>query len=239
MDDFDVLQCDATVQHVSKTDDARDVVVLNQTCFYPRGGGQDWDTGIIKADNADFMVDEVRLDEAGNVRHIGTLSGGVLTEGQTVHCLVDEGRRDINSRLHSAGHVIDWAMSDLAPDWVPGRGGHYPHMSFVEYAVPDGAVSDEAFVASVQDRVDRLLQRDYENRTLYISKEEMVDYCRHVPDNIPANKPSRIVLYADDFGIPCGGTHVRKVSDIGHVVISKIKIKQGLGKVSYSVAGIN
>lgn len=80
---------------------------------------------------------------------------------------------------------------------------------------------------------------DYENQLQFMSKGEMAKYCRHVPHNLPANKPSRIVLYADDFGIPCGGTHVKNVREIGDITIAKAKIKKGLAKVSYAVAGIN
>ena len=65
--DFDVTNCTATVQAVGDTDDGRVRVVLDQTCFYPRGGGQDWDMGEIKTSAATFAVEEVRLDEQGIV----------------------------------------------------------------------------------------------------------------------------------------------------------------------------
>lgn len=247
LEDFDVVECEAVVEGSGETADEnnhdgendRMEVMLNQTCFYPRGGGQDWDTGEIRSDSGVFKVEEVRLDENGVVHHFGSFVSGELKVGETAQCKVDKERRSDNTRLHSAGHIIDMAASTLVPDWIAGRGAHYPHMSFVEYEVPEDAVADESFQTALQAKIDELLKSDYENKTMFIDKSEMSQYCHHVPDNIPTNKPSRIVLYADNFGIPCGGTHVKRVTEIGGVTVTKIKIKKGIAKVSYAVPGVN
>lgn len=234
LDDFDVVECQAVVQQVQQTDDGRYDIVLDQTCFYPRGGGQDWDTGDIN----DFKVDEVRLDENGAVHHYGSQNTN-LKKGDKVDCKVDAQRRQANTRLHSAGHVIDMAMSALHPAWMPGRGAHFAHMSFVEYDAPEGATIDEEFKQQLSAKMDELLKSDYQNQIMFMDKSDMGKYCRHVPNNLPTNKPSRIVLYADDFGIPCGGTHVRQLKQIGKIVITKAKLKKSVAKLSYAVEGIN
>ena len=43
MDDFNVVECRARIEKIEKHE-GKDVIVLNQTCFYPKGGGQDFDT---------------------------------------------------------------------------------------------------------------------------------------------------------------------------------------------------
>jgi Ser-tRNA(Ala) deacylase AlaX len=235
--DFDVTACDAAVVSVSKYEDGRTVVVLDQTCFYPRGGGQDWDTGVIKRGDETFAVEEVRLDEAGTVLHIGE-PAVVWQPGDTVSCKADTERRTANTRLHSAGHVLDMAMTEIKPHWIPGKGAHYPHMSFVEYEVGDDT-ADDTLVAKLQAGVNDLTGLNMPNRLMFVPVDEMHNYCRHVPDNIPTNKPGRIVIYGEDFGVPCGGTHVRALSDVGHVTITKIKVKKGIAKVSYTVEGVN
>ena len=63
--------------------------------------------------------------------------------------------------------------------------------------------------------------------------------CRHVPSNLPTNKPGRVVVYGDSFGVPCGGTHVKNLGAIGRVYVTKLKQKQGIIRLSYSVEGIN
>lgn len=259
LNDFDVLE--GTARVVSVTDeqvnadsantdsantdstntDGRTVVVLDRTCFYPRGGGQDWDTGVINAlptggATGGFTVEEVRLDPEGVVHHIGT---GTISAGDKVSLEVDAARRTANTRLHSAGHVVDLAVERLGLPWVPGKGAHYPHMSFVEYHATLAPADVETVVGQIQRAAQDVIDAGSANEIRFMPVAEMGEFCRNVPDNIPTNKPARIVLYTPDFGVPCGGTHVKDVSAIGTLTITKIRSKKGLTKVSYAVEGIN
>lgn len=236
LQDFDITTCSAQVTSITETEGNRTDVQLDKTCFYPRGGGQDWDTGTI---GGVFQVEEVRLDQDGVVHHIGTFAGNPFAVGDMIDCVVDVDRRAINTRLHSAGHVVDLAVDQIGVGWKPGRGAHYPHMSFVEY---EGSVDPEetdAIQSKIQAVVDDVIAQGSENEVKFMPVSEMHTVCRHVPENIPTNKPARVVIYNHDFGVPCGGTHVKNVKDIGKVTITKVKTKKGLTKVSYAVAGIN
>jgi Ser-tRNA(Ala) deacylase AlaX len=237
LQDFDVTTCEAKIIDVSAHEDGRTIVVLDRTCFYPRGGGQDWDTGTIKAGDETFVVDEVRLDEQGVVLHIGQPKVA-WQPGTEARCAVNTDRRTANTRLHSAAHVIDMAMSEIKPHWVPSKGAHYPHMSFVEYQVGDDVAGDE-LAAKVQASANELTSVPMPNRLMFVPVEDMHLYCRHVPENIPKNKPGRIVIYGEDFGVPCGGTHVKQLTDVGEITIPKIKVKKGVAKVWYAVKGIH
>lgn len=235
LDDFDVLTASATATAVTSLDDGRVDVKLDRTCFYPRGGGQDWDTGTITAGDAAFTVEEVRLDEHGVVHHLGQ---GSVSEGAGVVLHVDAERRAVNTRLHSAGHIVDLAVERLGLPWVPGKGAHYPHMSFVEY---NGDVSEdvEETRQRIEREVGRVIDEGSHNEIRFMPVAHMGEYCRHVPENIPTNKPARIVLYTPTFGVPCGGTHVRDVAEVGKLSITKVKSKKGITKVSYAVDGVN
>jgi Ser-tRNA(Ala) deacylase AlaX len=235
LDDFDVLTASAAVTRVTSLDDGRLDVELDRTCFYPRGGGQDWDTGTIRAGGSSFPVEEVRLDEHGVVHHLGR---GTVSEGTGVVLDVDAGRRAINTRLHSAGHIVDLAVERLGLPWVPGKGAHYPHMSFVEYNgdVPEDV---EETRRSLEREVGQVIAEGSRNEIRFMPVADMGEYCRHVPENIPTNKPARIVLYNGTFGVPCGGTHVRDVAEVGKLSITKIRSKKGITKVSYAVDGVN
>ena len=46
-------------------------------------------------------------------------------------------------------------------------------------------------------------------------------------------------MYSENFGIPCGGTHVKNLSKIGHVYVPKLKEKKGVLRGNYTVEGIN
>lgn len=239
LEHFDTLSSSAKVAEVGATDDGRARITLDQTPFYPRGGGQDWDMGLIKASDGEFVVEEVRLDEQGTVRHIGHFSGKPFAVGASVHCFVEAERRRINTRLHSAGHMVDLAVDRLKLPWVPVKGAHYPHMSFVEYQgelTPEEAENVSQQIRSITNEV---ITEGGENEIRFMPVGEMHTVCRHVPENIPANKPARVVIYNGNFGVPCGGTHVKNLSEIGRMSITKVKSKKGIIKVSYAVTGIN
>ena len=239
MQDFDVEACLAKIISISKIEANRTDIVLNQTCFYARGGGQDWDLGtIIKADDS-FSVEEVRLDEAGVVHHIGSLTHGSLNASDEVACVVDRERRTINTRLHSAAHVIDMAVNSLNLDWVSTKGQHYPQLSAVEYSGTWEPAQAVELRAKLESLTNQYIKIGSHNTIRFMPVEAMHSVCRHVPDNIPKNKPGRVVMYGDSFGIPCGGTHVRDIRQVGIVVIPKIKEKKAVIRVSYTVNGIN
>lgn len=232
LEDFGVVECTAQVVEQKQTEDGRQAVILDQTCFYPRGGGQDWDMGEVKGKSV-FAVEEVRLDPEGIVWHIGS---GDMQSGEQVTCTVDTTRREHNTRLHSAGHLLDMAASTLYPDWVPGKGAHYPHMSFVEY---EATTNDpEGVKQALEQKMAELQANGTDNTLQFMSVEELRKVCRHVPEYLPKNKPTRVVLYGD-FGVPCGGTHVKNIKDIGKIDVTKVKSKKGITKVSYRVEGIN
>jgi Ser-tRNA(Ala) deacylase AlaX len=238
MQDFDVESCEARVVSVSPSEDERVDIVLDQTCFYPRGGGQDWDTGVITGADAGFNVAAVHLDEHGTVHHIGQFSNGILQTGDRVSAVVDHKRRSINTRLHSAGHVIDMAIDYLGLDWIATKGQHYPHLSAVEYSGTWEPERAEELRVAIEKQTNAFTAQDSKNSLKFMPVEAMHTVCRHVPDNIPKNKPGRVIIYGGNFGIPCGGTHVKNLKQIGTIMVPKLKEKKGVIRVSYNVEGI-
>ena len=232
MEDFDVTTCDAKIVKLEEFE-GKQVVVLDQTCFYPKGGGQDFDFGIIKSDGAEFLVEAVFFID-GEVRHVGEFNNGKFTVGDMVICSVDNKRRELNSRLHSAGHALDVAVRKLGWQWHPGKGAHYPHMAFVEYSGPFDGEQKQKFIDELQVAIDTLIDKGTVNTIKFMTPEEMSATGAVVPDNLPKGKPTRAVFY-DDFAVPCGGTHVKNIKDIGKVTVTNMKRKNGSVRVSYSV----
>ncbi len=112
-------------------------------------------------------------------------------------------------------------------------------MSFVEYQGEVNPEEIETIRTQIEQIANEAVEKDSQNEIRFMPVSEMHTVCRHVPPSIPTNKPARVVIYNGDFGIPCGGTHVRNLHDIGKITITKIKSKKGLTKVSYTVEGIN
>ena len=131
LEDLNILDADAQVLDIY-TENNINIVILNRTSFYPQGGGQPCDTGIIESKSSTFVVNEVKT-ENGIVRHIGIFVNGFFNKDELVTCKINKERRLLLSRLHSAGHVIDMAINNLDIGWKPGRAYHFPEGPYVEY----------------------------------------------------------------------------------------------------------
>lgn len=231
LEDMERIELETKVTAVERQD-GRTVISLEETIFYPQGGGQPFDQGMIVSPRGRFRVEEVRFAE-GVVRHTGMFMEGSIGAGDRVTCLVDAARRMEHSRIHSAGHVVDMAVNALNLAWTPGKGYHFPDGPYVEYA---GSLETDAdqLRSAMMARCNELLHRGIQTRVQFVSADEMRRICKFVPDNLPANKPARIVFYGD-FGVPCGGTHVARLSDIGSMTIRKLKKTRDGIRVSYEV----
>lgn len=232
MEDMQQLECEAFVE-TNENKEGRSIVYLDQTVFYPQGGGQPYDTGTITNGQTTFRVEEVRYAD-GLVQHIGKFEGHPFMQGEDVTCKVDAERRALHTRLHSGGHVVDMAVNELGYSWTPGKGYHFPDGPYVEYTAELGDETKEAVMEKLNAKIAEILDRGIATEIRFVSKDEMATLCRHVPEFLPKDKPSRVVLYGD-FGVPCGGTHVAQLKDIGTETIRKIKEKPGTLRISYQV----
>lgn len=232
LDNMYQLECEAYVEEV-KNEENKAVIYLDQTVFYPQGGGQPYDTGTVYNEDTKFIVDEVRFVD-GQVLHIGKFKGRPFMQGEDVKCQVDKERRELNARLHSAGHIIDMAVNKLGYDWVPGKGYHFPEGSYVEYEIKD-EVDNEKVRVELEKTIHELIAANPKTSARQVSREELAKLCRFVPDYIPKDKPIRVVSYGD-FGVPCGGIHVAQLKDIGKVTIRKVKQKGNVLRISYEIS---
>jgi Ser-tRNA(Ala) deacylase AlaX len=232
LEDFSILEAPATIMELF-LENNRYVLLLDQTIFYPQGGGQPYDKGTIENSHGLFIVDEVRFVE-GIVKHFGTFNHGNFHAGDTVLCQVDHNRRSLHNRLHSAGHVVDMAITALKLPWIPGKGYHFPEGPYVEYAGTLEGINKENLKQEIEKLCNQFIQQAPDTTLHFMDKEVMKKVCHHVPDYVPTNKPSRVVMYGD-FGVPCGGTHVKNLRDIKAMTIRKIKQDGPNIRVGYDV----
>ena len=113
--DTRLLTSNATVLAVEPLDGGQGwAVVLDQTIFHPQGGGQPADVGTLEGETgAPFAVSMVKKGPTGVVRHEGaSATAPAFAAGSWVRCAVSEPPRLLNARVHSAGHLIDVAMTN-------------------------------------------------------------------------------------------------------------------------------
>ncbi len=233
LEDMQMLTSEAIVLEVTE-EDGKTVLILDQTCFYPQGGGQPYDQGIIQNEQAKFSVEEVRFVE-GIVKHIGTFTlEGKFKFGDTVTCYVASERRHLHTRLHSAGHVIDMAVTSLGLSWTPGKGYHFPAGPYIQYTGTLEETGREELRKNIEEKCNAIIREGQETSIRFMPKEKMHTVCHHVPEYLPEGKPTRVVMYGN-FGVPCGGTHVKNLRDIKSISIRKIKMDHGNIQISYDV----
>ena len=212
----------------------RKVLVLDQSSFYPQGGGQPYDKGSIESSNAFFEVEEVRaIDDC--VKHYGQFIKGHFTPNQSVYCKVDAQRRHQHNCLHSAGHVVDMAVFKLGLNWTPEKGHHFPDNSYVEYNGTLENMNKELLKESIETTCNKLIQENHKTSIRFVSPDELKRLCHFLPNYISEEQQIRLVVFGEDFCIPCGGTHVQALSEIPKITIRKIKMEKGKVRVSYAM----
>lgn len=207
-------------------DDRGAYVVLDETVFYPQGGGQPSDMGTLKGNGFESAVVQVREVE-GEIRHY---VAGVIPEGAEVTCQVNPLRRLLNARYHTAAHLLGNVVEEIYPALKAVKGHSFPQEAYVEFQ--GEVVVDEAQVLA---GLEAAIARDMQTQVFDIAPEEFETQFYKLPYVIPGNKAFRVMQIGDYMPIPCGGTHLGRTGEIGTVTIGKIKMKGGMVKVPYGV----
>jgi phenylalanyl-tRNA synthetase alpha chain len=204
-------------------------IVLDQTIFYPQGGGQPSDKGIIAGASGKARVKHVRM-QSDIVIHECTIEGNVRAD-ETVTCTLDWQTRYTNMKIHSAGHIVHEAVMQTVSNLQPIKGEHGSH-AYIEYK---GSIPLDKKNA-IQGEVNDLIKKNLALTTELVSLEELKTRSSYVPEHLPKHKPLRILTIEGFQAIPDGGTQVAKSSEIGSVYIEKIDhVQEDHVRVHYRV----
>jgi Ser-tRNA(Ala) deacylase AlaX len=235
MDQMFLYEDRATVTAIHSVDD-KISLELDRTIFYPQGGGQPYDVGFIKAvdGSAEMVVEEIRA-QGDQILHKGTVLVGEFIQGMKVLLQVDKHRRILNSRVHTAGHLIDIAMQKCGITFAPIKGYHFPEGAYVEY---NGTVQDterEQLQNCLGAKIFELLNQNLPVLIKTVDYATFSKMVKQVPEYLPKDKPVRIMTVEGYEPFACGGTHVASTAQVGELIIDKIKNNKGFLRVSYSV----
>jgi Ser-tRNA(Ala) deacylase AlaX len=199
----------------------RHAVMLDQTLFYPQGGGQPTDTGKISAEGAEYVVKEVKK-EAGEVWHFLDKAPG-FAAGASVHGVLDWEKRYAHMRMHTAAHILAACM---APEGALITGNQLG----VEQTRFDFALEnfDRDKFGEVVAKANAKLAEGLEIKTYTLPREEamkipgIVKLANALP---PAISELRIVDIGGFEVQADGGTHVRNTRECGKITIVKMENK--------------
>lgn len=194
-----------------------DAVYLDQTAFYPTGGGQPHDTGLLRGEAGTSA--EV-VDVSGRDRIAHELPEGVETfdVGESIVGILDWERRYALMQYHTAQHLLSAVL--LSEFDAPTTGNQlYPDRARIDCGYER---FDEDEIAHIEDRVNTLRIDDHEiSISMYDrdTAEAELDTKRTRLDLLPASVTEvRIVTIGDEDDpvdrTACAGTHVRSTDEI-------------------------
>jgi Ser-tRNA(Ala) deacylase AlaX len=195
-------------------------IALDQTAFYPGGGGLPADTGTVAWPGGSARVTEMRRDGA-TLWHV--LDGPTPTAGAAVHGAIDWDRRYGIMRHHTALHVLVGAVYKLFNALVTG-GAIYPDRARMDFSLED---LNKDRVAAIEAEANRVIAEGHRVLIRTVTREEFEksDLMRLARNLVPDVPEIRVVEIEGYDAQADGGTHVAHTREIGRLRVTKTENK--------------
>ncbi|BCU68316.1 alanine--tRNA ligase [Sulfolobales archaeon HS-7] len=210
-------------------------VVMDRTVFYPEGGGQLGDQGIIMDENNEYKVLDTQAVD-GVVVHI--LESGTIKPGSTVKGTIDWERRYRLMRHHTTTHIVLAAAKKILGSHVWQAGAEKrpdkARLDITHFRMP---TTEE--IQSIEESANKIVLDRRDVTPLVINKNEAeAKYGFDIYEGGPQLRRDLRLIEVRDWDIEaCGGTHVKNTSEIGGIKIVNVdKIQDGIIRLEY-VAG--
>ena len=196
-------------------------VILDQTIFYPKGGGQPHDTGKIIKDNKTYNVVYVGK-YSGEISHEVDTTG--LQAGDNVYCVLNWERRYKLMQSHTAAHVLASLLNKGTGALTTGNQLEEDHVRF-DFSLEK---FDKALLKAYLAKANKLFGTDIPVRWYELPREEamkipgVIKMAVAFPPNIPVLRIVEIVGLDKQAD---GGTHVRNLKEVGKVTLIKTQNK--------------
>jgi len=208
-------------------------VVFDQTAFYPEGGGQPADQGVLKFNTK--QSDVVEVQKIGNVI-VHVVKGQIPREGDRVTGRIDWSRRISLMRHHTATHVIMGAARRVLGQHVWQSGAqkgveesrldisHYQRLTLEEVRKIE-ELANEAVIRTIP------VETSVKPRT---EAERQHGFRLYQGGAVPG-KEIRVVKTGDWEVQACGGTHVKNTGEIGLIkILHTERIQDGVERIIFS-----
>ena len=206
-----ILQNDTSINTLDNDDQS--IVVLDQTPFYAESGGQVGDTGALTIGDSLFEVSDTQK-QSGVYLHVGQLSGGRISVGDSIQAEIDVEYRQAVRLNHSSTHLMHEALRKILGEHVQQKGSlvdaeklrfdfsHYQPLTKDEITEIETWVNDQ--IRLNVPTSSQLMNMDEAKQTgaMALFGEKYGDIVR-------------VLSIGSDSVELCGGTHVQRTGDIG------------------------
>jgi len=217
MEDCYMKSCNATIDECEGTD-----VVLDETCFYPSGGGQPTDRGrIVRDDGQEFQVVMVKKRDE-NIIHTVDKEG--LQKGDNVHCSVNWDRRYLLMKYHTAAHVLSGIICNETSALITGNQLE-EEKARIDFNLEN---FDKEQILTWEAKANEVIKSGSEVIIQFLPREDaekipsLVKLTKGLPESI--QNVRTIEIKGLDIQA-CGGTHLKNVAEIGSIKIVETKNK--------------
>lgn len=189
-------------------------IILDESAFYPEGGGQPCDTGSL----GDAEVKDVQ-EKDGELIHY---TDKALEEGAKVHGKINWERRFDLMQQHSGEHMVSGLVHEKY-----GYNNVGFHMGSDVITIDFSGVLDEEQLQEIEDRVNEKIWENTPVQITYPSGEELENISYRSKKELTGQV--RIVEFPGTDICACCGTHVTHTGEIGAVkFLSVVKFRQGV-----------
>lgn len=203
-------------------------IILDRTLFYPTGGGQPGDKGILRLSSGrEIMIATTVWEDASHTRvvHLPTENNALPSVGDRIEMQLDWATRYSHMRVHTALHLL----SVVLPYAVTG-GSISAGEGRLDFDIPDSILDKDQITTQLQALIDQ----DLPVSESWITDAEL-DANPELVKTMSVQPPrgSGRVRLINVQGVdlqPCGGTHLKHTGEIGQVTITKIEKKGKLNR---------
>ncbi len=209
-------ECEATVVAADENG-----IRLDRTVFYPQGGGQPGDQGLLRLDNGTEIpiVDTRKGDTEGVLLHVAAEDSPIPEVGAKVNAQIDWSLRYPRMRMHTCLHLL----SAVLPYPVTG-GSVRDDSGRLDFDLPESPDKEQ-----VTAELNRLIEEDHPVAYRWISDAELdaqPELVKTMSVQPPRGQGRVRLVEIDSVDLqPCGGTHVARTGEIGRVRVRKIEKK--------------
>jgi alanyl-tRNA synthetase len=235
-----VLACEATVIAIKQKDDEV-WVVLDKTPFYPEGGGQIGDTGMIMWGEGRGTGDEEAAKAVARVldtqkfgdviAHKVVMEKGFLTEGAIVWAQVDAERRQAIRRAHTATHLLHAALRKILGEHVFQAGSVVePDRLRFDFTHPKPLTPDE--LQAIEEEINRNILAAYPVEAFETTLQEAKAMGAMALFGEKYGEIVRVIRIDGVSAELCGGTHLSNTAEIGLLkIISETSVGANIRRI--------
>ncbi len=217
-EDSYLKSCTATVTEINEMGG----IILDQSIFYPTGGGQPGDTGTITTSDGTVIAiaTTVKGSTADEIVHVPAADQSVPKVGDTVTLEINWDVRHRLMRMHSCLHLLSAVLPYpvTAGQVSDGKGR-------LDFDLPEATLDKD----EITEKLNAVINQNRPVSADWITEEEL-DAKPELVKTMSVQPPRghghiRLIKVEETDLQPCGGTHVKNTSEIGRVIVRKIEKK--------------